>query len=484
MVPLSVSEIQAIAPDQSSLTAAGRLLAAKHWRILHSDEQTDSIWGECQGSGANPYRVVVEEGVRGYKCTCPSRKFPCKHALALMWIRCEEPERFVAASTPQWVTEWLGRARRPARSTDTRRAGARSTDQDGAASAGRNLELARARAGDQPDASADGEHLADRERDAERRARVSARRAADTKASVTASLLELDRWIRDQLRGGLLTLADEPAERCRSIAARLVDGKATALGSRIDELPAKVLALPRPERLRVIAFELGQWVLLARAWSADPDDPDVRGAVVRAPDRAEVLDTPQAVRVPGPWQVAGVRSSTRRDGLVSRQTWLRSLAGSRPALLQDFLPPAVARQGAAFTAGQLLDGAIVYYPSRFPVRAVLADAADGTGSAAPDILPENSLEPVTAGILARHRRHLRRIPWAETTPVILPAGRIATAGKAPWWCDDDGALPVTAPIEHALWSAVSITGGLGLWDGARLTLLQVQTEYGAGYPSG
>src|SRR4029079_2857893 len=68
------------------------------------------LWGECQGSGANPYRVAVDAADHGYKCTCPSRKFPCKHALALMWMSVTAPDNFAASGeVPEWVSDWLRR---------------------------------------------------------------------------------------------------------------------------------------------------------------------------------------------------------------------------------------------------------------------------------------------------------------------------------------------------------------------------------------
>src|SRR5262249_56180066 len=69
------------------------------------------LWGECQGSGATPYRIVVSPEDTGYKCTCPSRKFPCKHVLAVLWLRIDKPERFESTSPPQWVEEWSARRR-------------------------------------------------------------------------------------------------------------------------------------------------------------------------------------------------------------------------------------------------------------------------------------------------------------------------------------------------------------------------------------
>ena len=45
-----------------------------------------AVWGECQGSGSKPYQVQVELAEPAFKCSCPSRKFPCKHGLGLMLI--------------------------------------------------------------------------------------------------------------------------------------------------------------------------------------------------------------------------------------------------------------------------------------------------------------------------------------------------------------------------------------------------------------
>src|SRR5215475_3832351 len=108
---LTLERIEALAPDQSSLAAARKLLKASSWPTLAAGEGL--IWGECQGSGATPYRVAVNEADAGYKCTCPSRKFPCKHALALMWMRTDKSASFAPAPVPEWVKDWLSRRRGP-----------------------------------------------------------------------------------------------------------------------------------------------------------------------------------------------------------------------------------------------------------------------------------------------------------------------------------------------------------------------------------
>ena len=45
-------------------------------------------WAQCAGSGKDPYRVSIDlakDGRPVCRCSCPSRQFPCKHALGLMF---------------------------------------------------------------------------------------------------------------------------------------------------------------------------------------------------------------------------------------------------------------------------------------------------------------------------------------------------------------------------------------------------------------
>jgi hypothetical protein len=89
-MPIDLAKIEELAPDQASLSAAAKLKKSGAWSLRGCDD-AGLIWGECQGSGAAPYRVMCSEADYGYKCTCPSRKFPCKHTLALMWSRAPAP---------------------------------------------------------------------------------------------------------------------------------------------------------------------------------------------------------------------------------------------------------------------------------------------------------------------------------------------------------------------------------------------------------
>src|ERR1051325_860129 len=98
-------QIIALAPDAPSAKAGHSLASARKWAALACDER--AVWGECQGSGKDPYRTQIDLTEPAFRCTCPSRKFPCKHALGLFLLFAAEGQKFERRERPAWVAEWL-----------------------------------------------------------------------------------------------------------------------------------------------------------------------------------------------------------------------------------------------------------------------------------------------------------------------------------------------------------------------------------------
>lgn len=440
-----------MAPDQGALTAAAALLKPGKWPVRAFSGAL--IWGECQGSGANPYRVVADTVDVGSKCTCPSRKFPCKHALALMWMYVDDAGGFQPGAVPDWVNDWIGRRRKGAG------AAPRATSQ------AEEKSIAAARAVDPEPVDPAVEA---------RRQAAAAKRAGETKSAVRAGLDELEIWIADQFRAGVSAFLLEPGERCRRIAARLVDAKAGALAGRIDEMPSRLLALPADERLDAAIMELGKIVMLARAWRSAPDDPELRREVVSSESREDVLCNADALRVTAVWEVLGERVLTRRDGLVSQSTWLLNLADhpQQFALLQDYFPASAGRRANAFVPGDRFEAELAFYPARSPLRAVIV-----ARSAAPAIAGH---WPAPAGRPLRlYAEAKRTAPWRIEVPMLLPAGRIAVedSGRCWWRAADVDPLQLAKPAPPFAIGA-DLRRSAALWDGARLSLIAAQSNWG------
>src|SRR5215470_3558478 len=103
----SVQQVLDLAPDASSRKAAHRLATPRPWWELGSTGSL--VWGKCQGSAKDPYQVTVDLNEPAFKCTCPSRKFPCKHgvALLLMWAQNDGSVADLAQAAPfagEWAT--------------------------------------------------------------------------------------------------------------------------------------------------------------------------------------------------------------------------------------------------------------------------------------------------------------------------------------------------------------------------------------------
>ena len=105
MTNWTAATILALAPDSASASSGKGLASRKHW--LTVARQGDVLWGECQGSGKHPYQTRLDATAAEpvFKCTCPSRKFPCKHGLGLFLLFASTPDQFAPSEPPSWVAE-------------------------------------------------------------------------------------------------------------------------------------------------------------------------------------------------------------------------------------------------------------------------------------------------------------------------------------------------------------------------------------------
>jgi hypothetical protein len=290
-----------------------------------------------------------------------------------------------------------------------------------------------------------------------------------------AGVADLQNWINDQLRAGIGTFLKEVNQRCRQIAARLVDAKAANLAARLDELPALILPLDIQGQADMAFRQLGQLVLLCEAWLLDPQDPDARRGLAVSENRDQVLADPQALRVQGLWEVVGEKLETRRDGLISHASWLLRLTGEEPAprfaLLQDYYPAASGGGRTAHRSGSRMQAELVYYPSRYPLRAIIANQQPSDDRSGEWPAPACDLKQAFA--LAA-----MQLPWLEQLPHLLGSGRLAEDGKGRlWWQDQQQelALRLKNPDVGKLLLGSELSSACILYDGVSAELLSAQS---------
>jgi hypothetical protein len=408
------------------------------------------VFGRCQGSGRQPYQVTVDLTEPAFRCTCPSRKFPCKHGLALLLLWVEHGDAVgEAAAATDFAHDWA-----------TDRAARR------AATEARN--------------GAGGE-VADPE--------ARARRAAEREATMSAGLDELERWLGDLVRQGLAGARRQPYGFWDAMAARLVDAQMPALAERVRSVGGGLAA--RADWADVLLAEAGRWELAVRAWrSRSRLDPavvaDLRVFLGWSRRADEVAGFE---RVRDRWVVAGVRQG-QDDRILSQRTWLWGRQTGRWAVVLDFAAAGAALR-TAHVVGAVVDDEVTLYPGSDPPRAVLSGAQQVVASGAlPDAVP-------VAEAVDRLSVWLGANPWRDRLPLAL-ADVVVIAEGDRWWVQDEAGdrLPlamVAAPVvgggrrpasltTSALsvdpWTLLALSGGhpsvlVGEWEAGRVTPLAI-----------
>jgi hypothetical protein len=118
MMNWTTAQILALAPDAASAKAGQGLATARKWLTLGADGQ--AAWGLCQGSGKDPYQAQIDLTEPAFRCSCPSRKFPCKHGLGLFLLLASSAAAFKEKEPPDWPAP-ESNSSRCSRSTTTAR---------------------------------------------------------------------------------------------------------------------------------------------------------------------------------------------------------------------------------------------------------------------------------------------------------------------------------------------------------------------------
>jgi hypothetical protein len=427
---LTADAVRALAPDASALKAGQGLANPRHWVSLGRSEA--ALWGACQGSGKEPYQVAVDLAGPAAKCTCPSRKFPCKHGLGLMFIAANEAIGGVQKEPPE-VAAWLeDRAKR--------------------ATAAVKRETA---AADDPKAAA----ARTRERD---------RRAAQREDRVAAGMAEFRRWLEDLARRGLADVDDYQA--FEAAAARLVDAQAGELARDVRSLAIAILT--DGVSSEGVLDRIGRLNLVCETWDRRERLDAHLGAELRSRIGWTVreADLPDDDAVTNEWVVVARRHEDDAR-LRETRTWLRALEPRRWAVLIDFAPKGTAASNEP-PVGTVVSGRVAFYPGASGLRGALRPEWTAAG----EVADVSGFADFTDA-LNDYAAAVARDPFVEIWPVAVDAATV-------WWDRASGRLTLvdaaglTVPLrfdDEAIAGMIAFCGGrpisvAGEWDGRVLTV--------------
>ncbi|WP_049871867.1 SWIM zinc finger family protein [Catenulispora acidiphila] len=354
--------------------------------------------------------VSVADSDTAYQCTCPSRKFPCKHALGLLllWAAGSIAETDVL---PERVEVWA----------ESRRDRAEKSAARSAAKAEK--------------VAADPEG--------------AAKRAAQRAERIGNGLADLDRWLTDQIAAGISDSATLSYSAVDPVAKRLVDAQAPGVAGRVRTL-ASARSSSGDAWPDAVLAEFARLHLLCQAWTRLAELPPAMQDTVRR--RIGISVDADAVRRDGErvadrWHVLGSRDRAA-DKLTERRIWLRGAESGRTAMLLAFGAMQQA-PALALPVGAVYQAEMVFHSEVLPLRAQMETGEIATMGASPAGATLQAAADAFADALAAD-------PWQDGWPVVVADavpdrdGELADAEgrRVPLICED-----------AALWRLLAVSGG-------------------------
>lgn len=411
-------QIEQLAPDNNLKNAKGLVKVSK-WPSLGVSER--ALWGECQGSGKNPYRVAIDGQNLAFKCSCPSRKFPCKHALGLMLMYASFESSFKTAEVGQeadFVKEWL----------DKRTERAQKKEEKAAEAAKKPVNV-----------------------------KAQAKRQAERNAKIMDGLDLLDQWLMDVCRTGLsqgLGGANAIYKGACDLERRMVDAQAPALGKRLSKIAElSVHDHSSVDKNYLLLRELSLLYLISQTFRRyDALSPDWQGEMRRLIGINESKD--QILASPGiadEWLI--VDKLVENDGKITTNTYIAyGLQSQRFAFFLVFVPKNV-MASEVYMLGQVYTGTVHYYPGVGQIRrgafiagatksleAAVESKVESDGSVSNEAQKAEAQNNATPSVLAPRCyadfkemleakvQHFAQSPFAFSFPAFVSNVRFATTG--------------------------------------------------------
>ncbi len=396
----SYERLLQLAPDTATLEQARKLFFAKRWLVLEGNG--DFLWGVYETAYGQRIEAVVRLEPPLLRCSCKSRRRPCKHALALILLFLNRNEAWrVKEELPDWARDLLGKQGPNTKST--------------------------------PASAPDQQKQAERVR------------------LMDSGVAELDKWLRTVARLGLAQMVQAP-EEWENLAARMVDCKLGSIARRI-RLCQQWLQQENWED--AVTAELGLLHLFVLAWqrkeSLQPAQKRELLQVAGWNVRKDQLGTQQGVE--DSWLVLGV-STGSEEKLKFRRTWMRGEKSGRYALLLDF---AFGNRGFEdhWVTGSVLRGRLAFYPGQPSLRAafqhyqVSREAYEAVAAYA-------DLEEVRVN----YAKFLGLSPWLMVLPALVDEVRpVYDQSEKQFFLLDREQRQLKMPDSEPSWKLLAISGG-------------------------
>ena len=431
------TQILQLAPDAPTAKRGQGLASMGKWLTLQSDG--NAIWGECKGSGKKPYFVQMDLKNPAFKCSCPARKFPCKHSIAIALLFVRGGEGFALEEPPEVVKTWIeGRSKRFEKKEE-------------------NLDETLAKA-------------AAEKAKAEQKAKTLDSRIKN----IQDGLPELETWLLDTVREGIASIEKNAEQICEDIATRMSDAKMKGMATRIREIP---LMIGSSENwIEKVTTRLGEIYMFINAFRQYENLPealqDELKQIAGINLKKDEIRTDKGVK--DNWLILG--KSEGQDELNSRiyfrKIWLWGERHKRPAMILDY------NFGSAsfphsFILGTQFNGELAFYPGTFQLRGLLKTQAQTGGLI--EFFP--GYDNFNAFLLA-YANAVSENPWLRSFPCVLSNVRPMIENDKLIVADKNAQMvKIQSDSDNVMgWKLIALSGGnemdiFGEWNGESLVPL-------------
>jgi hypothetical protein len=404
----SEEQIFSLAPDESSKKSGKDLANPSKWGKRQFSER--ALWGECQGSGKLPYQTQVDISNVAFKCSCPSRKFPCKHGLGLLLLYARDKKLFSQASEPDWVTGWLDKRNEKEEKKVEKKAKEKSVDPA-----------------------------------------AQAKRQGNRLKRVEEGMAELRVWINDIIRNGLLNIPGKGPAYFETMAKRMVDAQAPGLAAMIRTLGSVnffqdgwqtpfldqlirinflLEGFPRIESLPIeLQSEMKTWIGFTQSQEEVKAESGIRDD----------------------WFVLA-KQSDKEENLNIERNWLYGLQSQRYALILQFYVKGQIPE-VNLLPGSWIDAELCFFKGSHPLRALVKEQHGvKQKGVVPGMSSWNEVIESTSKIMSVN-------PFLENFPVIID-NVVPVKGNNQWLLKDEAGEGVTISQSfHFPWKLMAMSGG-------------------------
>lgn len=438
---MTLEAARALSPDEGTLKRAESLAHPRMWIVAESNGR--ALWGESWGSGSEPYRAVVDMNGPAFKCSCPVKRFPCKHTLALLLMAAsDDPKAFGQNTPPQYVTDWLdNRDRKQVAKFEPR------TDE----------QIAKSEAA----------------KDKTRHERLEI---------MEVGIADLQRRLLDIIRQGLASLENISGNYWQDFASRMVDAKMGGLSRRIKSWASYQEQYPEDWYERLLS-ELGMVYLFAKAFNSFDKITEVlqTDMLIQAGLSVKKEDLMKQKGIEDDWMVMAQTETKEEDNLTSRRVWLLGKNLGKIVLVLDFTFGNTGFQ-TAWISGAVYTAELVFYPAAYPLRVAVKNIEINPKTAHQFLLSDN-LSIIDFANL--YSKAVAANPWVSDFPILLTDvvpvfhnNRVVLVDK------NNQYLTCTSSANDAkqdtAWVLMSVSGGtpisvFGEWTNEEITPLSILT---------